>query len=61
MKAFTIQQSGNLGQEIISPSGKILAWTTDQVFGSFMVQLLNDAFFDDDPLTAIFGEEGERP
>ena len=54
---FILRQSDNIGQEIISPRGNILAWTTDPVFGTFMVRILNDLYSDDDALEAIFGEE----
>ena len=52
--SFTLQQSGNIGQEIISPRGNILAWTTDPVFGAFIVRILNALYSDDEPLEAIF-------
>lgn len=52
---FTLQQSGNIGQEIISPRGNILAWTTDPVFGGFIVKILNAIYSEDEPLEAIFG------
>ncbi len=54
MNKFTLQQSGNIGQEIISPRGNILAWTTDPVFGAFIVRILNALYSDDEPLEAIF-------
>ena len=57
---FILKQSGIIGQEIISPQGKILAWTTDAVFGAFVCRVLNDLLRADDPLVAIFGEEEER-
>jgi len=54
---FTLKHSGNIGQELISPRGKILAWTTDAVFGAFMCRVLNGLLSADDPVAAIFGEE----
>lgn len=57
MDQFTLQQSGNIGQEIISPNGNILAWTTDPVFGAFIVRILNAIYSEDEPLEAIFGGE----
>lgn len=54
---FILRQSGNIGQEIISPRGNTLAWTTDPVFGTFMVRILNDLYSDGDALEAIFEEE----
>jgi hypothetical protein len=57
MSQFTLQQSGNVGLEIISPNGKILAWTTEPVFGSFIVRILNSIYSDDEQMEAIFGGE----
>jgi len=57
---FTLKQSGHVGQEIISPQGKIMAWTTDAAFGEFICRILNELQRADDPLAKIFGEEGER-
>lgn len=54
MDQFTLQQTGNVGQEIISPNGNILAWTTDPVFGAFIVRILNAIYSEDEPLEAIF-------
>lgn len=54
---FTLQHSGNIGQEIISTRGVILAWTTDPVFGAFIVRFLNDLSSDGEALEAIFEEE----
>ena len=54
---FTLRQSGNIGQEIISPRGVILAWTTDSVFGTFIVRFLNDLSSDGEAFEAIFEEE----
>lgn len=56
-QGFTLRPSGNVDQEIISPRGKILAWTTDPVFGAFICRVCNEVFSDDDPVGAIFGEE----
>ena len=55
-KGYMLRQSGNIGLEIISPTGKILAWTTDPAFGAFMCRVMNDVFSNDDPLEAVFGE-----
>lgn len=55
MEQFSLQQSGNIGHEIISPNGNVLAWTTDSVFGAFMVRILNAIYSNDEPLEAIFG------
>ena len=52
---FTLHQSGTIGLEILSPSGNILAWTTDPVFGALMVRILNAIYSEDEPLEAIFG------
>ena len=52
---MVIDESGNIGQEVISPRGNILAWTTDPVFGAFIVKILNAIYSEDEPLEAIFG------
>lgn len=57
MSQFAIRQSGNIGQEILSPRGNIIAWTTDAVFGAFIVRILNETNVGDEPLEAIFGED----
>ena len=54
---FSLRQSGKIGQEIISPSGKVLAWTTDPVFGAFLIRILNEHLSVTDPVKAIFEEE----
>lgn len=54
---FSLHQTSNIGQEIISPSGNIIAWTTNPVFGAFIVRILNAVYSDNDPLEAIFGGE----
>jgi hypothetical protein len=58
-QGYTLRESGNIGQELISPRGKVLAWTTDPAFGVFMVRVCNDILTDDDPVDSIFGEEAE--
>jgi hypothetical protein len=59
-KGFWLRQSGNVGQEIISPRGKILAWTTDAAFAAFICRVCNDILSDGDPVEAIFGEEADN-
>ena len=58
-KGFWVRLSGNVGQEIVSPRGKILAWTTDPAFAAFICRVCNDVFADDDPMGPVFGEEAE--
>ena len=58
---FTLRQSGNLGQELISPCGTILAWTTNAVFGALVCRVLNELIQTDDPMAAIFGEVEWKP
>lgn len=57
VEGFTLRLSGNIGQEIISPRGNILAWTTDADFGAFLCRILNDLYSDDVELEGIFEEE----
>jgi hypothetical protein len=39
---FSIKQSGTIGQEILDPDGKIIAWTTDAWIAQVICKLLND-------------------
>lgn len=39
---FSIRQSGNIGQEILDPDGKIIAWTTDGWIAQVICKLLTD-------------------
>ena len=39
--SYALQQSENIGQEIISPEGKVIAWTTDPVIGALLKSILN--------------------
>lgn len=55
---FTLLPSGNVGQEIVSPIGIVLAWTTDADFGRLLVNLLNERFIDEDNSMSVYGEEG---
>jgi len=54
---FILRPSGNIGQELISPKGKILAWTTDAVFGTFLVRILNEYRAAPETAAAIYEEE----
>ena len=38
---FTVQQSGDIGQEIRGPDGKVIAWTTDSWFAQVIARLLD--------------------
>ena len=40
-ESYILRQSGNFGQEIISPKGRVIAWTTDPVIGAFLISILN--------------------
>jgi hypothetical protein len=39
---YSVQVSGTIGQEIIDPDGKIIAWTTDVWVDQVIVKLLNE-------------------
>ncbi len=54
---FTVRQSGNVGQEIVSPCGTIVAWTVDPVFGYLMCRLVNEFMVNDDFLAAMLAKE----
>jgi hypothetical protein len=56
-QGYTLRQSGNIGLEIISPRGKVLAWATDPVFAAFICRVMNDVVSYDEPVEPIFGEE----
>jgi hypothetical protein len=38
---FTVRRTGNVGLEIVSPNGVVMAWTTDEVIGAVLCDLLN--------------------
>lgn len=42
LAAFTVRQSGNIGQEILGPDGQIVAWTTNDWAAQVICRLLND-------------------
>lgn len=42
---FTIRQSGNIGLEVLSPRGKVVAWATDRIIARIVAERLNE-FFD---------------
>ena len=54
---FTVRQSGNVGQEIVSPRGNVVAWTVDPVFGHLMCRLINEFMVNDDFLAAMLAKE----
>ena len=54
---FTIRQSGNVGQEIVSPCGNVVAWTVDPVFGHLVCRLVNEFLVNDDLLAAMLTKE----
>jgi len=54
---FTVRQSGNVGQEIVSPRGKVVAWTVDPVIGHLICRLANEFLVKDDFLAAMLTKE----
>jgi len=40
LAAFTVRQSGSIGQEILGPDGQIVAWTTDAWVAKVICRLL---------------------
>lgn len=54
---FTIRQSGNVGKEIVSPRGKVVAWAVDPLFGDLICLLLNEFMVNDDFFDAIFAKK----
>jgi hypothetical protein len=41
-EAFTVQESGNVGQTILNSDGAIIAWTTDPWAAQVICRLLNE-------------------
>jgi len=41
MNAYVARRRGTAGCEIVSPEGKVIAWTTDEYWGSLVAWLLN--------------------
>jgi hypothetical protein len=54
---FTVRQSGNVGQEIVSPRGNVVAWTVDPLFGQLVCVLVNEFLLNDDVFDAIFAKK----
>jgi hypothetical protein len=46
--SFWFRHSGNIGQEILAPDGRVVAWTTDEEMASRICKLLNEASEDVD-------------
>ena len=42
VEAFTIQQSGSIGQVILGQDGRIIAWTTDSWIAQVICKLLTE-------------------
>ena len=42
LDAFTVRQSGNIGQEILDQDGTIVAWTTDAWLAQVICKLLTE-------------------
>ena len=40
--AFTVRQSGNIGQEILDQDGNTIAWMTDTWLAQVICKLLSD-------------------
>lgn len=40
--AFTVQPSGEIGQVVLDPDGKTVAWTTDGWLAQVIAKLLNE-------------------
>ncbi len=54
---FTLKQSGNIGQEIVSPRGNVVAWTVDPILGHLISRLLNEFLVNDNFLDAMLAKE----
>ena len=42
MEAFSVRASGNIGQVVLDPDGKIIAWTTDSWIAQVIARLLSE-------------------
>jgi hypothetical protein len=42
MDAFSVRASSNIGQVVLGPDGKIIAWTTDPWVAQVIEKLLNE-------------------
>lgn len=56
-RLFSIRQSGSVGLDIISPSGKVVAWNVDPLFGRLVCVLVNEVMVNDDFFDAIFAKK----
>ena len=41
LETFTVQNNGSIGQVVLDPDGKIVAWTTDVWSAQVIAKLLN--------------------
>lgn len=41
-EAFSVQPSGNIGQVVLDPDGKTIAWTTDSWVAQVIAKLLSE-------------------
>jgi hypothetical protein len=42
MGAFSVRASGNIGQVVLDPDGRIIAWTTDSWVAQVIARLLSE-------------------
>jgi hypothetical protein len=42
MGAFSVRASGNIGQVVLDPDGKVIAWTTDSWVAQVIARLLSN-------------------
>ena len=42
VEAFSVRPSGNIGQVVLDPDGKIIAWTTDAWVAQVIATLLSE-------------------
>ncbi len=40
-EGFSVRKTGNIGLEIVSPTGTVIAWATSDVVGCLLTELLN--------------------
>jgi len=42
MEAFSVRPSGNIGQVVLGPDGRIIAWTTNEWIAQVIARLLSE-------------------
>jgi hypothetical protein len=54
---FSVRQSKNVGPELVSLCGNVVAWIADPILGHLICRLLNEFLVNDDFLDAMLAKE----